>query len=212
MKYRHVAKLEAVSVGRRGFIIVGGSIVIGAGTYAWLRKLGYEVDPAIEQEAREKRAKSGALPHEPFDPAAMLVLSALIDHLLPGDATKNLPSASAAGVLDYLVAAATAPGMRQLRDEVLKLTRHLNLIAKKTYQGTFDAIDAASRESLIAAVASGADARATFDPARALEATLRLSLEGYLGHPDHGGNRDASVWSALSIAMPRERSPHHHGG
>ena|SRR5688572_13366937 len=196
MESQDVAKLESVSVRRRTFIIVGGASVIGAGTYAWLRKLGYEVDPALDYAA-QPRAKIGALPYEPFDPIALATLAVLVDHLLPGDPEKKLPSATEAGVIDYLIAAARAPGMSAVRDEILKLTRYLGK----------PPLDAAIRDA-----AANARAKPTFSPARALEATLRLSLEGYLGHPHYGGNRDASVWNALSIAMPREREAHQHGG
>jgi hypothetical protein len=199
MESQDVAKLVPVSVGRRTFVIVGGASVIGAGTYAWLRRMGYEVDPALDAR-REPRSKSGPLPYEPFDPTALATLGALVDHLIPGDPSRNLPSAREAGVLDYLVAAAKAPGMSALRDEILKLTRHFDLSMKKTGE-TF--------EAAIAAAAADTGARAKFSPARALEATLRLSLEGYLGHPHYGGNRDASVWNALAIAMPREREMKH---
>jgi hypothetical protein len=204
MESQDVAKLGPVSVGRRTFIIVGGASVIGAGTYAWLRRMGYQVDPAIDPR-RDGRAKVGPLPYEPFDPTALATLGALVDHLLPGDPSRNLPSGRDAGVLDYLVAAARAPGMGALRDEVLKLTRHLDLLAKKRAGATF--------AELVASAAANEEARPKFDPARALEATLRLSLEGYLGHPHWGGNRETSVWSALSVPMPREREPRHgHGG
>src|SRR5262245_27897736 len=131
MESRDVAKLEAVSVARRTFIIVGGATVLGAGTYAWLRKLGYEVDPAMDAERGSARSKAAALAVEPFDPRALEVLGVLIDHLIPGDPARALPAASAAGVLDYLVLAARSPGMGAVRNEVLKLTRHLDLLAKQ---------------------------------------------------------------------------------
>jgi hypothetical protein len=211
MESQDVAKLGTVSVGRRTFIIVGGATVIGAGTYAWLRKLGYEVDPALDP-AREKRPWSGPLAHQPFDPIALGVLTALVNHLIPGDAEQKLPSAMEAGVLDYLIAAASAPGMGELRDEVLKLTRHLDLVARDLFGARFSELAATDREAaVIADAAANGRARPTFSPARALEATLRLSLEGYLGHPHHGGNRGASVWDALAISMPRDRTAHHGG-
>jgi hypothetical protein len=211
MESEDVAKLEVVSVGRRTFIIVGGASVIGAGTYAWLRKMGYEVDPSLETGS-QGRPWSGPLPHEPFDPLAIAVLTALVNHLLPGDPARALPAALDAGVLDYLIAAAKAPGMGALRNEVLKLARHLDLAAKDMFKATFSELNDRDREALVIADAAGdKGARPTFSPARALEATLRLSLEGYLGHPHHGGNRGASVWDALAIPMPRDRSTHHGG-
>ena len=45
-----------------------------------------------------------------------------------------------------------------------------------------------------------------------MQVTLRLSLEGYLGHPHHGGNPKGEVWSRLSINMPKHRTPGAHGG
>jgi hypothetical protein len=210
MESEDVAKLESVSVGRRTFIIVGGASVVGAGTYAWLRKLGYEVDPALEIGTHQ-RPKSGVLPHEPFDPIALAVLGALVDHLIPGDPAKQLPTGRDAGVLDYLIAAARAPGMGALRNEVLKLTRHLDMTAKQKLGTAFVDLGDRERAGIIAEAADNAGARPTFNPARALEATLRLALEGYLGHPHHGGNKGHAVWNALSIPMPRERTAHHGG-
>ena len=104
-----------MSVGRRAFIIVGGGTAIGAGTYAWLKKLGYDVDPPPSPLSRKARPKAEALPHEPFDPVALGVLTALVDHLIPGDAEHDLPPAVDVGVVDYLVAAAKAPGLMAIR-------------------------------------------------------------------------------------------------
>ena len=211
MESRDVAKLVTVSVGRRTFIIVGGATVIGAGTYAWLRKLGYEVDPALGP-APTPRPWSGPLPYEPFDPNALLVLTSVVNHLLPGDPARKLPAGVDAGVLDYLIAAAKAPGMSALRDEVLKLMRYLDVTAKTMFGASFSELGDHAREAeVIAKAAANEGARARFEPARALEATLRLSLEGYLGHPHHGGNRGAAVWDALAIQMPRDRTSHHGG-
>jgi hypothetical protein len=211
MESEDVAKLESVSVGRRTFIIVGGASVVGAGTYAWLRKLGYEVDPALEI-GTHPRPTSGALPHEPFDPIALAVLATLVDHLIPGDPSKQLPAGRDAGVLDYLIAAARAPGMGALRNEVLKLTRYLDMVAKEMFGApVVDLHDREREAAVIKEAADNARARPTFNPARALEATLRLALEGYLGHPHHGGNKGHAVWNALSIPMPRERTAHHGG-
>lgn len=207
-----MAKLSHVSVGRRTFIVAGGAALIGAGTYAYLKKLGYEVDPDPTPLDRSPRSKSASLTHAPFDPIALGILGALVDHLIPGDDDAGLPSGRAAGVVDYLIAAARAPGLRPVRDEILKLTRLLDLVAKKQEGGAFAELPVEAQGRVVAEAAAGRHERRTFKPARAMEATLRLGLEGYLGHPHHGGNRDAAVWDALAIDMPRDRSPVGHQG
>ena len=185
---------------------------MGASTYAWLRRLGYQVDPSLAPRPSGVRAPAGPLLHPPFDPVALSVLQVLVDLLIPGSSSLNLPPASEAGVLDYLVSQAAAPGLAPVRTEILKLTRLLNLWAKKDYNKTFPALDRDTQDELLRRVASGQGQRKTFHPARALEVSLRFCLEGYLGHPFHGGNREAKVWDALAIPMPRSRSPHHQGG
>lgn len=202
-----------MSVGRRTFIVTGGAALVGAGTYAYLRRLGYDVDADPTPLDLSPRPKSASLSHAPFDPIALGVLGALVDHLIPGHEASGLPSGRSAGVVDYLIAAARSPGLRPVRDEILKLTRLLDLVAKKDLSGPFQELGQEQQATLIDEAAAGKHDRRSFKATRAIEATLRLALEGYLGHPHHGGNRDASVWNALSIDMPRERSPlHHHGG
>ncbi len=192
---------------RRGLLAGAGAVTLGSGTYAWLRAQGYELDPAPEPMRGEPAPPVPPLGGPPFDPRSRETLLALCEHLLPGGL--GLPSATEAGVFRYVEAAARLPGLRPVRDDLLKLARWLDARSRPS---RFIELDREAAKALLTTAATETTRTGRFVPARALEVALRFSLEGYLGHPAHGGNEGFSAWEALSIPMPREREPLAHGG
>ncbi len=115
--------------------------------------------------------------------------------------------------MQFLVTASRQPGLGPVRNDILKLTRYLDRGAQSERGVRFaELTDRALQTQLVKQAADNPSKIGRFVPALAVEATLRLSLEGYLGHPYYGGNQDYSVWQALQISMPRDRQPHHHHG
>ncbi|MEQ8274898.1 MAG: gluconate 2-dehydrogenase subunit 3 family protein [Deltaproteobacteria bacterium] len=201
-----------MAIKRRTFVVAGvGTVALGAGTWAWLRERGYDVDPHPAPPQGEQRAPVGPLAFTPFDPVALKILGTVVGILIPGDETLGLPSAVEAGVVEFLVRASALPGMLPVRNDLLKLTRHIDIVAQRHRGVRFDELDDATRRAVIDDVRAGGDKRRTFDPRGALETLLRLSLEGYLGHPRHGGNAGAKTWAALEIDMPRDVEAGHEG-
>ena len=200
---------------RRAVLAGGGAALLSAGTWAWLRHRGLTVDAPEVPLERSVGGRPAPLSGPAFDIRAARTLQVMYDDLLPGSEALGIPSASAAGVFAYLERACKEPGLRPLRDEVLKLARHLDRSSPSTpgERRSFAELDVAERTQVLYAIASDQSPTGRFVPARALETALRLGLEGYLGHPHHGGNQDFVAWSALSIPMPRRRVPagHDHG-
>lgn len=202
----------AVAIKRRTFVVAGvGTVALGAGTWAWLRRQGYDVDPNPSAHGGERRDPAGPLAFAPFDPVALRVLTGVVAELIPGAPELGLPSAEEAGVADFVVAAAALPGMLAVRNDLLKLTRHIDIVSQRHRGVRFDALDRDARRAVLQDVRAGGERRRTFYPAGALETLLRLSLEGYLGHPRHGGNKDAKTWAALGIDMPVDVTAGHGG-
>lgn len=210
----HSERAGGLRSGRRAFLWgSAGAVVVGAGAWAWLRAQGYVEDPPPTPLDRHPGPEVTALGGPAFDPRAEATLIALYGWLLPGHAELGLPSAEQASVFGYVRAAALLPGLRPLRNDILKLARFLDREAQSRLGGPppgpgFSALDEASATQVLLAAQEDEQRRGRFVPARALEAALRLGLEGYLGHPEHGGNRDFVSWDALGIAMPRRREAH----
>lgn len=199
-----------MSINRRT-LLAGGLSAAGASAALLLWRTERPEDPPALVPGTPRRLAEG-LGGPAFDPRATAILGLLLDQLLPGDPALDLPSAREAGVLDYLERTAARPGFASPRSQILKLTRHLDLLARQRGGAGYVELGAREREALLREVEAGAPGEGRFRPAEAEETLLRLSLEGYLGHPHHGGNRQARVWEALHIDMPRERVAlgHHH--
>ena len=202
-------------VSRRTFLIggLGTAAALSAGTYAWLQQRGYSVDPHPSPRGRG-RPPAADLPAAPFDKTAAAVLAVLVDQLLPGDPSIGLPSGTEAGALAFLDRACRHRGLIAVRADVLKLCRDLNRRARGRFGRTYEQSTPEQRDLLLAEIrvdaATPARGRSRYRPQRALQTTLRIVLEGYLGHPRHGGNTDARVWDALDIPMPKNVRGHAH--
>lgn len=190
---------------RRAFLAAGAGLTVGGATWAWFRQ-----EAGLDERPRVAEPPAVPVPlKRAFDARATDTLARLYALLLPGGGA--LPSALDAGVLSYVEQAGRVAGLRPLRDEVLKLSRHLDRIAEPL---RFAETDDARATQLTLEVQADDAPRGRFIPSRGLEAALRLGLEGYLGHPHHGGNEAFKAWDALNIRMPRERVAlgHHHQG
>jgi hypothetical protein len=194
----------------RRFFVLGGITAIGAGAgaYAWFQQVGEQVDPP-RRAPGDQRGKDGPLSHAPFDPRALATLSVLVDDLLPGLAAEGLPKASEVGVMDHVIQAVQEPGFSYVRLDILKLTRAVDLSAKERGAKSFAELGQEDRAAIIHQAVDGDASRGGFRSDVAMEVLMTLALEGYLGHPAHGGNRDGVVWKALGVRMPLNRDGMH---
>jgi gluconate 2-dehydrogenase gamma chain len=117
-------------------------------------------------------------------------LKAICDQIIPAD---DFPSASGAGVLDYID--------RQL---VRHYRRHRKTYSEGLEQADrisrqrFDSnLESASAEQQLAVVTAVEKEHPAF-----FELVRQHTLEGYYGSPRHGGNRDAVSWRMVGIAEP----------
>ena len=189
--------------GHRRHFLVGGATAtatVGGGTLLWFQQQGYRIDPSPYVPKLESPPIK--LPGAAFDLRAERTLRALYAYLIPGDPELGLPSADEAEVMSYVQKAMTITGLRPVRDDLLKLARWLD---SQVRPHSFAEIEPAQGTQVLLETQAHHEPIGRFRPAIALEAALRIGLEGYLGHSEHGGNPKFVTWSALKIAMPHER-------
>jgi len=131
-------------------------------------------------------------PALPFPPTETRALLAALDHVLPG--------ATDAGVQDHIA-------------WWIANDRYIALVAKELQEGA-TALDRVSQELHKKAFADGATEQKdavfkqlvtgkvkteTFDGQRFMDRLVLLVMEGYLGDPKYGGNRDRVGWNFIGF-------------
>jgi hypothetical protein len=113
------------------------------------------------------------------------VLEAVLDRIIPADALG--PGAAALGVGEYVRRALDGP-------YAAHRPAYVAALGALGARG-FTALDSAGRDRLLAALEQD-------DPA--FFALLRAhAVEGLLGDPSHGGNRDGAGWALIGYPGPR---------
>jgi gluconate 2-dehydrogenase gamma chain len=129
-------------------------------------------------------------------------LGAVCDRLLPGK-PGVLPSASEAGVTDFFLRELDAPMFSKVKPFVAKGLGHLAAEAQKERGAPFAKLAPADQDALLRRFQENDVAIADFSASRWFELVLTFALEGWLGPPSRGGNKDGKTWDALGIQWPR---------
>src|SRR6266545_4372914 len=215
-------------LGRRDFLkgaVVGGAAAATATT---------GINPPPSAQAQQPAAAPAAAPVSPgysflnLEEAAFV--EALVDHMVPAD--ELTPKGTDIGInvfIDRALAGGWGKGERLYLQGPWKLgnpnqgyqlpltpaqlyragIEATNAHCRKTYGKTFDRLDEAQREEVLAGLST---AKITFEsglPVRVFWGTAyQTVMEGMFSDPVYGGNRDKAAWKMLGfpgiIAVNRE--------
>ena len=117
-------------------------------------------------------------------------LTAICDQIVPAD---NYPSASQAGVLNY-IDKQLARHFRRHQDAYRDGLEQADAISRKRFGSELAALTSPQQLEVVSALEQ--EARTFFDLVRS------HTLQGYYGSPRHGGNRDAVSWRMLGLDEP----------
>jgi hypothetical protein len=132
----------------------------------------------------------------------MATLTAVCDRLLPGKAG-TLPRASEVGVPDFVVRELDAPMFSKVKLFAAKGLRHLSAEAQQEKGAPFAKLAPADQDALLRRFQENDVAIPDFSASRWFEIVLTFALEGWLGPPSRGANKDGRTWDALGIQWPR---------
>ena len=164
----------------RRFFVYGLLSLVGAGAglmltgweqlFSWLRRSPRTVPGP---------ANTSGLPRD-----ARETIAAAVSRILPGG--EGMPGATEAGVMGYFDRALADPYWGDVRPGLLEGVRRLDRVAHFGWD--------------LRQVQTGATDDADFEGAIFFHDLLVLTLEGFLGDPVHGGNRNEVVWDFFGTA------------
>ena len=176
-------------VTRRVFIhhlsFLGGGVVLLGGACK---------DKGSEAPAPAKaRGKGLTSSHRTFTNNEWAVLVAAVDRLLPRDQD---PGALDAEVPEYIDRMLLTPQLEKVRERIVAGLNALDRAAKDRVGKAFAEAGAAERDALLT---SFKDAREGSGEAIFYQELLVLTLEGFLGDPSYGGNKDKVGWALVGF-------------
>jgi gluconate 2-dehydrogenase gamma chain len=152
-------------------------------------------------------AKSGAFknPAEPqggwkaLDKNEAHILAYALDRIIPAGTPTGAPGATETNVIVFVdreLAEKHFSGFKRLLKEGAKA---LDDVAQKTEGKAFVALDAQKADALLADFQRQKVKGIRFAQARFFAILHTFGMEGFLGSPRHGGNRDKKAWAWLGI-------------
>lgn len=138
-----------------------------------------------------------------FKPTERETIAAAAARLIPSD---DSPGAKEAGVIDYIERALDTRYHRVLREPFRLGAAVLEALAQKSWQKPFAAIEATDQDSVLSYVEAGKADTPEFPASRFFQRLFMLTIEGWLGDPLHGGNRNEVGWKFIGY-KPGEPRP-----
>lgn len=126
-------------------------------------------------------------------------LQAVVERLLPGT---DGPGAAGAAVAVALEGALRHRSLRGLRRGIERVLDRLQSQAGELYAKAFSECAPGEQDDLLRAVERDPDPWTRF----LFRTLIGLSLEGLLGDPVHGGNREYRGWQAMGLQATHVRS------
>lgn len=172
---------------RRRFLIGAAS----AGPALWLgRVLGGCGDDGDETGADAAPARGD------LERQQAATLRALCARLIPAD---DDPGAVDAGAHEYIEVELGTRSFRSSRQGVLDALDGLDALARRRGGQPFAELDGEAQDRLLIGLQTGEIEARGWAGERTLQLLLSLTLEGYLGAPVYGGNRDEAGWETIGF-------------
>ena len=148
----------------------------------------------------------GGVAHRSLTERQFKTLSAACERILPRDQD---PGALDANVPEYVDRMLQAPEMETLRPVLVEgldlLERRGRALTRVSYaEAPADRQDFLLRNFRDSPTGSGEE--------RFYELLVVMTLEGFLGDPSYGGNKDYVGWKLVGFMAPGPTHMHHHGG
>lgn len=139
--------------------------------------------------------------HKTFTNEEFKVVEAAVDRVLPKDED---PGALEANVPEYIDRALQLPQLEKMREEFTAGTAALNRRAQRMFKVPFYEASPAQRDQLLSIFRDSAEGTGE---AHWYELLIVLTMEGFLGDPSYGGNKDRAGWKLVGFNIVDGQAP-----
>jgi gluconate 2-dehydrogenase gamma chain len=156
--------------------------------------VGFACTREAPQTAPEPAAPSGDQAVETFVP----VLAALAARLIPSDELG--PGAADVDIGNFFRRAFADPRLSTVHPLLKRGCAFVMQLARSEMKQAFTALDPAGQDEIIGRLVENAVRPNGFSAPTFIRIVMALTLEGFLGDPRHGGNKDGLGWRVVGFS------------
>ena len=177
----------------------GGVLLFGPACNRW----GAPVPPPQKVVTPGGAQPAQSTSHHTFTDEEYQVMVAAVDRIIPRDED---PGAVDAHVPQYVDLVLLTPELHQMRKDFVEGLGQLQRRAEGTYGKPFPELTAEQKDGLLTEFKN---AKTGSGEAQFYENLLVLTLEGFLGDPQYGGNKDKVGWALVGFGayVPPDYKP-----
>ncbi len=129
------------------------------------------------------------------------LLSVVCSQILPSE---DGPGAKEAGVAEYVRKSLSGDHAR-LRPLIEEGLSRLDRLARREWGASYVRLSSADQDRILGFVQKGGEDSGSFKGGSFVHRLVELSLEGFLGDPVHGGNRNEAGWKFIGLDVEGPR-------
>lgn len=127
------------------------------------------------------------------------VMRAALERILPEDEPPGSPGAERAGVIHFIDRELQKEHFKPFAPLFRNGARYLDVVAKREAGGPFAEVKVTEQDRILGQFQTRSVENLRYPTDRFFELLHGFALEGYLGHPRHGGNKDKLAWQWVEI-------------
>ncbi len=186
---RRSKKSTEFKASRRVFVrrvaLFGGGTLLFAGAC----KRGTTVDAGTVKPGPQTTS------HQTFTNDEFAVVSAAVDRIIPAD---EEPGALAANVPEYIDRILQTPVLEKMKRDFVPGVAALDRRCKRLHQVGFAEATAAQKDEVLTIFKNSEEKTGEY---RWFEMLITLTMEGFLGDPSYGGNKDKAGWKLVGFDL-----------
>jgi|CXWL01.1.fsa_nt_gi gluconate 2-dehydrogenase gamma chain len=166
---------------------------LGGGVMLWTGACKKDEPPVAAAQKPAAPTTEGS--HRTFTHLEFVTLSAAVDRLIPKDED---PGALEANVPEYIDRILQSPEIKKLKEDFVPGVAALERRAQRMFKVGFAQATAAQQDELLAIFKESEERSGE---ARWYEMLMTLTMEGFLGDPSYGGNKNRVGWQLVGFEL-----------
>jgi len=173
----------------------GGAVVLGSACKDQPKEAPKQPQAPAPQDPTRAKTEPLTTSHLTFTSEEFAILTACVDRMLPKDEDVGAVELGVPGFIDHIL---QTPQLSQMKQNFVPGLAALNRRCQRLHKVPFVAATPAQQDEVLTVFKNSPEGKGE---ARWYEMLVVLTMEGFLGDPSYGGNKDEQGWKLVGFKL-----------